>query len=64
MTLILSTRAYLVRLELERDQFGRATMCKTFFAKSAAEALELARLECGLTWYQAQQKLTVVKVTQ
>lgn len=57
--LFLSSEPYLVRLELERDRFGRATMTKTFFARSAAEARELARLECGLTWAEALQKLTV-----
>lgn len=57
--LFLSRRPYLVRLELERDQYGRATMTKTFFARSAAEARELARLECGLSWLEALQQLTV-----
>lgn len=57
--LFLSRRPYLVRLELDRDEYGRATMTKTFFATSVAEARELARLECGLTWMEALQKLTV-----
>lgn len=59
MPWVRSKREYLVRLELDQDEFGRATMTKTFFAWSAAEARELARLECGLTWREALQKLTV-----
>ena len=57
--LFLSRQAYLVRLELDADEFGRATMCKTFFAHSLAEARELARLECGLSAREAELKLTV-----
>lgn len=52
-----------MRLELERDRYGRATMTKTFFAHSLAEARELARIECGLTWREAMTQLTV-KLTQ
>ena len=63
MLFLSEPRAYLVRLELDRDEFGRATMTKTFFARTASEARELARLECGLSWHDAQLKLTV-KSTQ
>lgn len=59
MLFLSEPRPYLVRIELERDEFGRATMTKTFFARTMAEARELARLELGLTGYEAERKLTV-----
>jgi hypothetical protein len=59
MLFLSEPRAYLVRLELDDDEFGRSTMTKTFFARTSAEARELARLELGMTGYEAERKLTV-----
>lgn len=59
MSLFLMSKRWRVRLELDRDTYGRATMVKEFLANSAAEARELARLELGLTWREAAQRLTV-----
>lgn len=59
MSLFLMSKVWRVRLELDRDSYGRATMVKTFLAHSAGEARELARLELGLTWREAVQRLTV-----
>lgn len=62
MPLILKSTCWRVRLEFDRDTYGRATMVKNIWAISAIQAREIARLELGLTWREAAQRLTVEEV--
>lgn len=64
MSLILSKRLYKARLWLEdeSDTWGAATMVKYFEALSLAEAVQLARVELGLTPQDAARRLHVEAV--
>lgn len=64
MPLILMDRLYRARLWLEdeSDAWGAATMVKYFKATSLAEAVQLARVELGLSPQDAARRLHVEAV--